>query len=117
MPVCQNCAQPLPPGSGPRRRYCSAACRVAAHRSARHGPRWKWPYILTCAVCTVDFLAQRPEAIYCSPTCRAHAGHQRAGRRLDAPTPQPNAWRTGPNRDRVLAALATGEFWDRRRTD
>lgn len=37
--TCQLCRRPLPPGSSPRARYCSGACRTAAWRR-RHSLAW-----------------------------------------------------------------------------
>ena len=94
-------------------RYCSAACRQAAHR-ARHNSRPEKgdPYLLTCAICAVEFLASRADAKFCSPTCRTHARRQRQGQ--EAPTPAPALWREGPKARQVKEAKDAGRVWDRR---
>ena len=49
-------------------RYCSAACRQAAHRQRNSSPAQGDPYLLSCQVCAVEFLASRADAKFCSPT-------------------------------------------------
>jgi hypothetical protein len=78
--ACQHCATPLTPTStGRPGRYCSPACRQAAHR-ARHdvtNPRNE----TICAACGRAFTpsdAGRP-AHYCSPTCRTRAWRRTKG--------------------------------------
>jgi hypothetical protein len=72
---CGACGGPLP-GTDPRRRFCSGACRMAAHRARRAAPapaRVCVPAALIvyeCTGCEVRYLGERrcPE---CNLFCRA----------------------------------------------
>lgn len=78
--LCQHCASPLAPtGPGRPSRYCSRACRQAAHR-ARHTvtkPRNE----TNCATCGRTITPRRTgrPARHCSPVCRTRASRRAKG--------------------------------------
>lgn len=100
-PRCNQCGTPLPDGSRKGRRYCAAACRTRAWRTAKarreafeaggaaieavgEGRCHPWPQF-TCPECgsiwySADALfgkIKRSDSQYCSPRCRTKAWRRR----------------------------------------
>jgi len=81
--VCTHCGQPLPNHLRSLARYCTPACRQAAHRT-RLDTVTK-PRNTSCAVCS-NPIAEPSDphragrhSVYCSPRCRQLAYRQRKG--------------------------------------
>lgn len=76
--TCLVCGAEFEPNpSRPGQRYCSFACKqrassraaAARKKAARHAARKP----KACVVCGRDFIAGKPQAIYCSKRCRSLA--------------------------------------------
>lgn len=69
---CAHCGNEIPAGGRADRKYCSAACRVAAHRK-QHRPARRDGVCRPCEWCGVCLRLHRPDAKYCSHRCKQAA--------------------------------------------
>ena len=72
MKRCLNCGKEIPKRNAT---YCSRACRNKhlVRRDFEENPK----YPRTCKVCGKEFLAKRPNRMYCSVACNKHAEYRR----------------------------------------
>lgn len=70
---CSHCGKEMADlGSRADRKYCSGACRVAAHRK-QHRPAARRGECRPCEWCEVCLRRHRPDAKYCSARCKQAA--------------------------------------------
>ena len=72
MATCAKCGQEFQPERATAI-YCSARCRVAAHRAKVSTPA----LVTVCVVCGEEFQPKRAGAIYCSAACKGKAYRRR----------------------------------------
>ena len=72
MATCAQCGVDFQPERATAI-YCSARCRVAAHRAKSSTP----PLVTVCVVCGEEFQPRRAGAIYCSRGCQGRAYRRR----------------------------------------
>ena len=75
---CVNCGRPVAHDYHrltPKHVVCGAACKGALRNKPHllRAPLHEFP----CLMCTETFLAKRPDAFYCSSSCRQQAYRQR----------------------------------------
>ena len=70
--TCAHCGQTYTPTRSDSI-YCTAACRVAAHRAKASTPA----LVAVCVVCGQEFQPKRAGALYCSPSCKGKAYRRR----------------------------------------
>lgn len=71
MPNCLYCGKPFPNPAHGVQKYCSADCkRLARNKRIRERRIPVWPHeIRRCRQCGQDFLAKRPDFVFCSIEC------------------------------------------------
>ena len=69
---CAHCGEPYTPQRAGGL-YCSARCRVAAHRAKASTPA----LVTVCVVCGREFQPKRAGALYCGRACQGRAYRKR----------------------------------------